>query len=94
MDVITQLSDRGYGSPDHIMDTFTADEIVEFYERSSKHYAVQLADALIVGRHAQHADEKAMKKFMKDLEKRMSTKEDKFLTADEFAAEFQGFLRQ
>lgn len=94
MDVITYLADRGYGSPDHIMDTFSADEIVEFYERSTKHYAAQLADDLIVGRHAQHADEKAMKKYMKELENRMNPKEDKFLSPDEVLSTFKGFLQQ
>lgn len=91
MDVIAYLADKGYGTPDHIMDTYTADEIVEFYERSSRLYAKELMDELIVGRHAQHADEKAMKKFMKDLTSR-STGKDGFMSADEVAAQFRQFM--
>ena len=94
MDVISYLSDKGYGTPEHIMDTYTADEMVDFYSRSSRHYAKELADMLIVSRHAQHADKKAMDKLLKDLNKRISGKEEQFMTADQLASEFGKFTAE
>lgn len=94
MDVVAYLAHKGYGTPDEIMDTYTADEMVEFYSRSSQLYARELADALIVSRHAQHADKKGMEKLLKDLQKRMDGNKEQFMSADELVSGFEKFMNE
>lgn len=92
MSVLCYLADRGYGHPWQIAETYSADEILLFFEESTKLYAKGMLDDLTVNRYAQHADAKGVKKLTASLNKVIDPSKA-FLTADEFADKFGAGLR-
>ncbi len=73
------------------MNDYSPGEVAAMYDRATKQYTQDLYDSLIVGRYAQHADGKAMKKFMQQLQKVFA--ERQYMSADDVARAFGAFLK-
>jgi hypothetical protein len=77
---------HGYGDPKYLADTYTPRQLVLFYEETYKHELTQKADALMLTRHAYHAEK--VDKLYKQLTKHVRAKQE--VTPADFLRVFGG----
>jgi len=81
---------EGFGTVEYLYDECSPDLLSFLYGKMVKRKAQQKLDDLVISRHANHADKKAMDKLMKQLQKALG--QDDRMSADEFASNIKSFL--